>query len=183
MRYLLGLLGVIGLVIVVVILIIRGLSGDGTAKDVKPLSEYAQTSTVVSLNIDGPVDADMVHQSVRITVGRYQAMAEILQGYPGKVTNTISYPNNSDAYGVFLRALDLLNFNTGVKDPNLADPRGYCPSGNLYTLRIQDGGDEIQNYWRTSCKQGTFKGELGKITDLFEAQIPDYSNFIKDVNL
>lgn len=183
MRYLLGLLGVVGLVILVVVLIARGLSGDDVTKDTKPLTEYSHTTAVMQLTIDGPIDAESTHQAVRISVGRHQAKAEILNGYPGAVANTISYSNNSEAYGVFLRALDLMNFNVGVDDQTLADSRGYCPSGNLYTLEIYQEGQQVQSYWQTSCKQGTFRGELGKITDLFEQQIPDYGKFVQDVNL
>lgn len=183
MRYLLGLLGIIGLVIVVVVLIIRGFAGDDTAKDQKPLADYTQTSAVMRLTVEGPINAESQHQAVRVTVGRAEAKAEILQGYHQSVVNSVSHPNNEAAYGVFLRALDLLNFNAGSDDPKLADPRGYCPDGNLYTLQIYQDGREIQSYWRTSCKQGTFGGELAKITDLFEAQIPNYGNFIKDVEL
>lgn len=183
MRYLLGLLGVVGLIIVVVVLIVRGLSGEDIAKDTKPLTDYSHTNAVMQLTIDGPIEAESTHQAVRISVGQYQAKAEILNGYPGTVTDTLAYPNNAEAYGVFLRALDLLNFNVGIDDKALADSRGYCPAGNLYTLEIYQEGRQVQRYWQTSCKQGTFRGELGKITDLFERQIPDYSKFVKDVEL
>jgi hypothetical protein len=183
MRYLLGLLGIVGLVIVVVILIVRGLSGDDAVKDAKPLTDYAQTNAVMRLTVDGPINADKVHQSVRVTVGQSEAKAEILQSYHNTVANTLSYPNNQQAYGVFLRALDLLNFNVGSSDPKLSDARGFCPDGNLYTLEIYEAGREIQRYWQTSCGEGSFDGELGKISDLFEAQIPDYSNFVQDVEL
>lgn len=183
MRYLFGLLGVVGLIIVVVILIVRGLSGDDGSKDIKPLTEYAQTNTIMQLTVEGPVNADKIHQSVRIKVGRNEAKAEILQGYYNDIANTVTYPSNPEAYGVFLRALDLLNFNAGSNDPNLTDSRGYCPDGNLYILEIFDGSREIQSYWRTTCDEGSFQGELGDIIDLFEAQIPDYGAFTKDVEL
>lgn len=183
MRYLLGLLGVVGLIIVVVILIVRGLTGDDGAKAAKPLTDYAATNAVMRLTIEGPVNADKVHQSVRITVGQTESRTEILQGYNYDVTNTLSYPNNKESYGVFLRALDLLGFNVGNDDPKLTDARGFCPDGNLYTLEIYEGGREIQRYWQTSCDEGSFKGKLGRISDLFEAQIPDYGTFTKDVQL
>lgn len=183
MRYLLGLLGVVGLVILVVVLIVRGLTGNDNDKTDKPLIEYTRTNAVMRLTIEGPVNADKVHQSVRVTIGRNEAKAEVLQGYQNIVANTITYPNNEEAYGVFLRALDLQNFNVGSKDPSLSDARGFCPDGNLYTFEIYDGGREVQRYWQTSCGEGSFNGESGIIADLFEAQIPDYGNFTKDVEL
>lgn len=183
MRYLLGLLGIIGLVIVVVILIMRGLSGDDSAKQGPQLTSYTDTSTVMRFASEGPINADTAHQAIRITVGRHESKAEILQGYQGTIANTLSYSSNAQAYGVFLRALDLLGFNLGSDDPATQDARGFCPDGNLHTLEIMEGDRQIQRYWQTSCGEGNFRGNLPKLIDLFEAQIPDLGNFARDVEL
>ncbi|HZM64282.1 MAG TPA: hypothetical protein VFB59_04075 [Candidatus Saccharimonadales bacterium] len=182
MRYLLGLLGVVGLIIVVVILVIRGFSGDD-AKVGPSLTQYTDTATVMRFTTEAPINADKIHQAVRITVGRNESKAEILQGYNDTVANTATYPSNPEAYGVFLRALDLLGFSKGNDDPTMQDERGFCADGNLYTLEIMENGRQIQRYWKTSCDEGNFVGELGKIDELFQAQIPDLGNFMRDVNL
>lgn len=183
MRYLLGLLGIVGLVIVVVVLIIRGFSGDDAAKAGPSLTAYAQSNAVMRFTTEAPVNADAAHQSVRITVGGRESKAEILQGYRYDVVNTLSYASNEEAYGVFLRALDLLGFNRGSDDPELQDGRGYCPEGNMFVLEITEGNGQIQRYWKTSCGEGNFGGDLPALEELFKAQIPDLGNFTRDVEL
>lgn len=183
MRYLMGLLGVVGLVIVVVILIIRGLGGDDAAKAGPSLTAYADSNTVMRFTIEGPINADTVHQALRITVGRDESKAEILQGYRDTIANTISCSSNSEAYGVFLRALDILNFNKGNDDSKLQDERGFCPDGSLFLLEIHEGSRQIQRYWETSCGEGNFGGDLPALEELFKAQIPDLGNFTRDVEL
>lgn len=183
MRYMLGFLGVIALIIVVLVLIIRGLSGDDAVKDLKPLTDYTNTDTVMQFTAEGQIDADVVHQSLRISVSRTEARAEILQGYNDTVVDTISYPNNSEAYGVFLRALDLQQFNRGNPSETLKDERGFCADGNLYLFEIKENGQEAQRFWKTSCGEGNFGGNPAKIEQLFKAQIPDLGNFARNVNL
>lgn len=182
MRYLLGLLGIVGLIIVVTVLIVRGFGGD-ESKAGPSLTSYAETSTVMRYTVEAPINADQVHQSLRITVGRNQAKAEVLQGYHDVVIDTISYPNNQEAYGVFLRALDLMAFQSGNDDPNLQDERGFCADGNLSVFEITEGEHQIQRYWSTSCGDGNFGGDVPKIIGLFEAQIPDLGTFTEKLSL
>ena len=183
MRYLLGLLGIVGLVIVVVVLIIRGFSGDDGATAGPSLTQYSQSNVVMRFTTEARVNADVAHQSLRITVGAHESKAEILQGYHYDVVDTLSYPSNEEAYGVFLRALDLLGFNRGSDDPNLQDERGFCPAGNTFLLEITEGDRQIQRYWKTSCDEGNFAGDLVSLEELFKEQIPDLSNFAHDVQL
>lgn len=184
MRYLLGFLAVIGLVVVVVVLIIRGLSGgDNTTENGVKLTDYTHTDTVMRMTIEGPINSEQVHQSVRVTVGRSESKVEALQGYENAVFDSRSFGSNSEAYGTFLRALDLLDYNRGSDNEALEDARGYCPEGNLYTFEIIDSNSSLQRYWLTSCGEGTFAGQAGKIQKLFKAQIPDYGKFIRNVNL
>lgn len=183
MRYLLGLLGIVGLVIVVVVLIIRGLGGDDAAKAGPSLTDYSQSNVVMRFTTEAPVNADAAHQSVRITVGGGESKAEILQGYRYDVVDTLSYASNEEAYGVFLRALDLLGFNRGSDDTSLQDSRGVCPEGNLFVLEITEGNRQIQRYWQTTCGEGNFAGDLPALEEIFKAQIPDLGNFTRDVEL
>jgi hypothetical protein len=183
MRYLVGFLSIFALILLVLLLIIRGFSGDGGGDDRKQLTTYARTGTVMRLTIDGPINADLQHQGVRITVGRSETQVEILQGYRQIPVASQTYTSNEEAYGTFLRALQLMNYDRGDKNPTLRDERGFCPDGNRYIFEIANGSNQIQRYWRTSCKEGNFKGDLPGIVDLFENQIPDYGKFIKGVEL
>lgn len=182
MRYFIGLLGIVALILGVLLLVLRGLGGD-EPKDQKQLTDYTKTNTIMQLTIQGPVNAEQLHHSVRVTVGRDESRVEILHGYEERVAASQSYPSNEGAYGTFLRALQLMNYTKGNTDSKLADERGYCPEGNRYIFEIENGAHQIQRFWRSSCDEGTFGGEAGNVIDLFEAQIPDYRSFISDAEL
>jgi len=183
MRYFLGLLIALGLIVLVFILVLKGFSGQ-PATPTKPLVDYATTNIVAELTINGPVIANQTHQALQITVGQSQAQINILQGYEGTVVNTKIYANNQAAYGVFLRAIDILNFSKGNADPAKADERGYCPEGDSYVYELNNGVKDIERYWATSCgNQGTFKGNALIINDLFEKQIPDYGTLTQSLQL
>lgn len=183
MRYLLGFFAVIGLVIVVFVLILRGLSGGGDSiKDTKPLTDYTHSDVVMQYTITGPLVSDQQRYALRITVGRSENKIEALNGYHGIVFATKVYPNNSEAYGTFLRALDILGYDLGSDNPNLKDERGYCPDGNLSLFEIKEGQRNIQRFWQTTCGEGNYRGEPS-VNDLFIKQIPDYNTFVQNVAL
>jgi hypothetical protein len=178
MKYFLGFLGVVALVVLVFILVIRGFSGSGDKqpKTESQLSDYTNTTTVMRMTIEGPVVADQNYDEVRITIGRDANTIEIVNGYQDKVISAKTYPNNSDAYGNFLRAIQLLGYTKGDTTGTLDDERGYCASGNRYVYEIVSGASDVQRYWIGTCGVGTFKGSSAQIRALFRAQIPDYAN-------
>lgn len=174
MRYFLGFLAAIGLIAIVFFLIIRGFSGG--SKDVQSqLTDYTATDTVMQFTIDGRVTAEQQHHAARVTIGRHESKIEIIRGYQGQVIEQVVYPNNEQAYGTFLRALQLLGYTKGSTDPKVADERGVCPSGQRYIFEIVTGSANVQRYWNTSCGGGSFKGDSAKIRALFREQIPDFS--------
>jgi hypothetical protein len=118
-----------------------------------------------------------------VTVGRDANTIEVIQGYEGQVIKAKTYPNNSEAYANFLRALQLLGYTRGVDDPKLSDERGYCPSGNRYVYEIISGAADVQRYWIGTCGVGTFKGNSQSIRSLFRKQIPDYGTFVGNLNI
>ncbi|HJQ07888.1 MAG TPA: hypothetical protein VJ836_00220 [Candidatus Saccharimonadales bacterium] len=180
MRYFLGFLAAIGLVVIVFILIFRGLSGDRDApKDQAVLTDYARTNTITRLTLDGPIIADQVHQAVRISVGRNQNKIELIQGYQNQVVQEKTYPNNEDAYHVFLRALQLLGYTKGSDDPARADERGQCPTGQRYVFEVINDSSSVQRFWSTSCGGGTFGGNTNAVRDLYRKQIPDYTQITR----
>lgn len=183
MRYFLVFLITIGLIILVFVIILKSFSS-APSKPPTPLVDYANTNTVVEMTIDGPVTADQSHNAVQMIVGQSNSEINIIQGYQNDVINTQSYSNNSAAYGVFLRSLDLAGYSKGKNDPNLADYRGYCPTGDVYIYQILIGTNTIEQYWSTSCGgQGTFKGDDSLVQNLFEVQFPDYGDITDSVNI
>ncbi|HSX00208.1 MAG TPA: hypothetical protein VLH38_04195 [Patescibacteria group bacterium] len=185
MKYFLGFLGVVVLVVFVFVLVVRGFShhSSNPPKNQSQLSDYTNTSTIMRLSIEGPVAADQSYSEVQVTIGRDANTIEVIKGYQGQVLKSKTFPNNSDAYGNFLRALQLLNYTKGTETPGLADERGYCPDGNRYVYEIVSGAAEVQRYWIGSCGVGTFKGNSAEIRKLFIRQIPGYASFVSNLNI
>jgi hypothetical protein len=166
-----GLIG-IGLIVLVIVLISKAFSGGGTPLRQVDLGKYASTAATTTLLVDAPTIIDQDHRQVKITVSQTTNEIDIIQGYQGIIINTQSYPNNSAAYGAFLQSLKLLNFTKGNTDKNATDYRGYCPTGERYVYTFNDGNTDLSDFWSTSCRQGTFKGNALGVLNLFRAQIP-----------
>src|SRR5215510_3644872 len=104
MKYFFGFLAAIGLIVAVFLLVLRGFGGHGgTPQNQINLLDYTTSDTVVRLTVDGPVNADSLHQSYRITVGRTDATIEIMSGYDGRVTTSKTYENTEESYATLLR--------------------------------------------------------------------------------
>lgn len=184
MRYVLGIIGIVGLIGLVIFLIIRGFSGNNEGSSIQTeLLDYAPTQTVMRMTVDGPVNADQEHRSLRVTIGRNSNSAELIHGYQGNVVDTRTFPSNEEAYATFLRAIDLQGFTRGDDDPDKEDSRGFCPTGRVYTFEIITGSATVQKFWTSSCGGGTFKGNESVVRRLFRAQIPEYSQIIRGTNL
>lgn len=177
MRYLTGILIAIGLVVLLIILIIKAFSGGGGTPEPKQidLNSYANTSAVMQLTIDGPVNADQSHSKLRVSVGRDETVLQIVKGYEDNVVTTKSFANNQASYTHFLHALNVAGFTKGNIDPNVRDERGYCPVGQRFIFEAISGGSSVMRWWKTSCGEGNFIGRSDVIRNLFKAQVPNYT--------
>ncbi len=186
MRYIVGLLLGIGLIVLTFILIFKAFSG-GSDKP-KPsqidLNSYSTTEAVMRYTIDGPVVSDQLHQRIRITVGSDNITFEQIQGYQGKLIQSKVFPNNSDSYATFLRALNLAGYTLG-NTQIIKDERGYCPTGRRYIYEGLNGGDTILRWWSDSCaaKEGSFLGKANTIQILFTRQVPEYNKLTARVSI
>ena len=166
MRYFLVFLITIGLIVLAFVIILKSFSS-APSKPVTPLVDYSNTNTVIEMTIDGPVNDDPDHNAIQMIIGQTQNEINIIQGYQNSVIRTQSYPNNSAAYGWFLRSLDLA---------------GY--TGDVYIFQVLTGSTVVEQYWATSCGgQGTFKGEIPLVETLFQAQLPDYGSITSNLNI
>lgn len=185
MRYFIGFLIILGLIILGIILFIRLLFGGNDQpqmKDTEALTSYASTRTIMQMEIAGPITADQDHQRVQIDVGTGGNEIRIYKGYQTEVLRRENFHSNPDAYANFLRAIDLLGYTNGDTAENMADERGFCPGGERYVFSIADGAETKQRFWATSCgKEGSFKGQSDMIVELFQAQIPGYSDLTENV--
>lgn len=187
MRYIIGLLLGIGLIVLTFILIFRAFSGDDAPRQrAIDLNDYANSTAVMRLTIDGDINSEQEHNRVRITVSRDQVLFEHVQGYEGKLAQSNTYPSNNQAYATFLRALQLAGYTNGnPDDPEGEDERGYCPRGQRYIYEAVDGGEEIFRWWSTSCSadQGNFTGSPSTVRSLFQRQVPDYNERVRSIDL
>jgi hypothetical protein len=185
MRYFIGFVAVVILVVGVFILVLKGFSGGSHTpkKNEITLTDYADSETTVKMEVDGPIVADQNHQGYSITVGRDATTIEVTKGYDKQVVKAQTYSNNSKAYADFLRALQLQNYTKGIQDTSREDIRGFCPAGDRFIYTVENGGNDVQNYWTSTCGGGTFKGNANSIRNLFAKQVPDFNSLTADVRL
>lgn len=162
--------------------------GDAPEQDlevkVTKLVDYADTSTEVRYILRGPINALENHRVLEITVGRNSREAVIYEGYNGKILRADSFNNTQAAYSYFLAALENNGYtNTRIAELNIV-PEGACAGDRRADFEIIQGSQDLQSLWTTSCSnaKGTFAGQTSNIRSLFEAQLPDYNEFVKGIN-
>lgn len=147
------------------------------------LTDYADTTTTVKYEMRGRINALENHRLLQITVGRDSRTATVFEGYTGQVLKAVRFTNNTVAYNTFLAALENEGFTRSrVAERNVVAD-GACPRGRRYNFIIQKGAEKLQELWTTSCGNidGTFAGRQSRVSDLFEAQVPEYNDFIQGV--
>lgn len=157
-----------------------------TTPVVKTLPDYATTDAITTMTIDGIVNSDELHRSIRITIGNDSRELQIIQGYSGHVLSTQTFYNTQDAYGVFLRAINNSGFLAKLKNTKAPDDeRGQCPLGNRYIFELDQEGTTLSRLWASDCgtADGTLGGSSTVLQDLFERQILHYNDLINNVNL
>ena len=184
MRYFIGFLVTIGLIIVIVFLLLTG-GGKGKTT-VQPLTvdSFVNSDTAVAeMIIDSPIQANQIHNDIKIDVTKAEVTMTVYQGYDQTVLRGQSYVNNDQSFAAFMHALQHAGFTKGNKDPLLKDERGYCPSGNRTIYSLSTAEKQLIRYWRTSCGEGTFGGSISVVNYLFRQQIPmkDFQALTKDL--
>ena len=182
MRFLIGIFVTIGLIVLILVLLLRG--GDSTPQTkISTLADYANSGSSAHYTVDGPVNAEEDHQIIKIDVDADQVVLTVYSGYQGTVVNRDTFPNNKDAYIIFLKSLQTQGFTQANTDASLKDERGQCPLGQRYIYAFNNGTRESVRSWTTSCGDGTYKGKKSSVRQLFQRQVPDYNNQIRDLNL
>jgi hypothetical protein len=182
-RYYIGFLITFLLLLLLVILFIHPSNKPNVPSIHMPLADYATTGSYARLTIDGPTNADIEHQQVQITVNASNVTFAQLQGYNGKVVVQEQFANSLNAYSAFLKSLALGGYTQGNTSSALRSEQGYCPLGDRYIFELNQGGSDIERLWATSCPgiTKTYDGNLPLTLDLFEAQVPNYINLVRNV--
>lgn len=186
MKYGLAITGVIIAAFVAIFLIVRhNPSQPQNAPKVITLSDYDNQNASLSMTVQGRVVGEDQRRAVRINVTPTERRIEILNGYEQTVSKSETYVNSQEGYVTFLRALSRAGFVKSRKTV-IADFRGVCPLGNRFIYDLTTGnGDTVSSLWGTSCAstEGSMAGNGPLIRQLFQAQIPDYTQQIAGVRL
>lgn len=172
----------------------RRLSGD--CPTVPPdLMDYAdRRDAIVRMTEEGPIVAKEEFRAIRITVMRNKRLLEVLQGYQGEPIDDRSelLPNDKFAFWDFMAAIDFEGFlSCRGRDANVSeDGVGTCPQDSrmIVELMIDRPGEEpelLHRLWSASCDSGlgTLDGNPREIRELFQEQIPDYGDLVRDIDI
>jgi len=187
MRYFIGFLITIGLIILLIVLLFGG-GGGGNKKKTpvtpRTLTSFANTDAVTQATIDGPINAQSIHEQIKVIVSRDQVVFQHLRGYDGDVVSQQTFVNTENAYNAFLHALETAGFTNGTNVPNTQAWQGQCPTGSRNIFEIVENGDNIARYWSTSCgNPSTYHGNTPLVIQLFQAQVPGYLTLTQNILL
>lgn len=107
-------------------------------------------------------------------------------GYLGQQVDNSPLENNTQAYEQFVNALDRANMMEGTPLSGDANKTaGVCATGYLYMFEVLQATNVIQSLWTTTCKgsPGSLKANRQQLSNLFKAQIPDFTKLVSKVKL
>lgn len=169
-------------------LIVRFISGPdepkpGTSQQA-PAQDFKKDTRSVTYTAQGRVVGEEEHRRVRIHVSPSERTIDLIEGYDESVVKTQTFANVQDAYDVFIASLKNLGYDSFNRQVT-ADERGFCPLGKRYVYEAELQNDSKLRSWSTSCgrKEGSFTGNASLVRRVFEAQIPEYKEFVKGSGL
>lgn len=166
---------IIGLIVTAFSLGHRGSSK--TAPTQISLTDHTTDGSEVRLTIEGPVNADELHQSTVISVSRDGREIEADKTYADMPAASATYLNNQTAFDDFMQALQDAGFTKQAKNATQQDETGQCPLGQRYIYELVTDDTITLRTWSSSCRAATepFGGNAILVQQLFRAQIPDYA--------
>lgn len=190
LRYFVGFFVTIVLIIILIILLFGGgnksdNNSNQSSNSDQPtsLTDIMNPDSAVRMTIAGNVRANQQYYEIQVTSSSDQNSLQIIQGYENNVIETKTFSNNMSAYQTFLLALQNAGYMSGDDNTQLADDRGYCPLGQRFIFEIIESGKVVQRYWSSTCgKPKTYLGNTALTTQLFQMQIPEYSNLTNSVD-
>jgi hypothetical protein len=146
----------------------------------------SEIDRAVRMTVRGPIIADENFNSYEITVSPTERIIFTSEGYENRTLKTERFENNTEAYEEFVHALAKANFSEATLDSEeIADVRGVCAQGRLYTFDMLQAQSTISTAWVASCRGGggSFRGDAILVRDLFHKQIPEINDYLRDLNL
>lgn len=140
----------------------------------------------VRMTVEGPIVANEIRESYRITVGVNTRNIEAYKGYDFELVGSRQFSNNRAAYTDFVYALSRAGFNDKRRvSQSAADERGVCPKGKTYSFELLDDGRLLSRSWTTTCSdsRGTLDANGKILKDLFDRQIANRSQVLEGFSL
>lgn len=181
MKYFLISLGVLLLIIFGIVIFNTGGTKTVNTPGKKPvvLMDYLNNNNAsVQFSVEGPINAIENHRTTLITVGPTSRNVTVFTGYQGQALVSKSYPNDTNSYSAFLAALNRAGFTKDRKLANGVNSESVCPTGSRNHYLLVENGKDQMNLWSAPCASGSFGGNVGLTTTLFQAQIPNYANVV-----
>lgn len=183
------IIAIIGLVTMARAIFFSGGSSDTTVNDVDT-SREALLSTAdgssVSMTVRGPIVADENFRSYSIAISPNSRALKTYTGYLGTVLNQDTLGNNVAAYGEFVHALDKANMSAGKQlSDEKNDVRGICATGRVYEFKVLKNNEVVQTLWTSTCSgsKGSLKANEAQLTQLFQSQIPNARDLLRDLSI
>lgn len=184
------------LVIIIVIVAVAALISVGRSLFGGPTEPVVNTGKEALLNtsldrsvrmtVRGPIVGDDVFHTYSITVSPTTRNLTTYQGYLQNQLATRDLSNNSKAYEQFVYALNRANMMEG-KEPegDANDTRGVCATGRLFRYDVMQSSNVVQSLWTTNCSRskGSLKAVNQQLVNLFNAQIPNYTQLTSPISL
>ena len=161
------------------------LSSGGTTVSQQDAAKTALLNTAadnsVQMTVRGPIVSDEDFRSYKIQIMPGSRALVTSRGYLNSTINNISLVNSTQSYEQFVYALyvaGLVNGNELVGAAN--DTRGLCAAGYIYDFQVLVAGKSVKQLWTSSCSsvRGSLSANLGQLTNLFTAQIPEAESII-----
>lgn len=166
-------------------------SGDGSSETAptnngKTALTQATADRSVRMSVRGPIVAGENFRSYTISVSPDSRNMTTYTGYTGEQIDTVPLSNNMQAYTQFVSALSRANMMEGLPltgEANNTD--GICATGNVYVFEVLQATNVVQSLWTSTCKgsPGSLKASLPQLQNLFQSQIPTFSQLARKVNL
>lgn len=187
----------IALILIVIVIAVaalfsvgRNIFGSSETEEVVNTGKEALLNTSldrsVRLTVRGPIVADEEFHSYTITATPTSRTLTTYQGYLDNQVEKVELPNNNRSYEQFIYALDRASMmEANELDGNSNDVRGICATGRVYEYEVLQASNVIKKLWTTSCNKikGSQKANNSRLSELFQAQVPDTKKTIRKVNL
>lgn len=188
MRYVLGVVGFIILAIITVVLFTTVITerdpGQQTGENRVELQQHSDSSAEFSFTTQGEVVGYEDFRAIRIKVTPSNRTVQVLSSYDENVVSEQTFANTQSAYEVFVAALENAGYSR-ERDNENRDVTGACPLGRRSIYQIKQGSETVLDLWSSTCgrRDGNFGGDVAEVRQLFQNQIPNYREFVKDIKL